>query len=367
MAAHPNASRPAVVCMSVHPLTDAIWLFDEDADEETFEQDVARLAELLDAEPAIDAQGVIRTLTNDLGAVLPRTVPLIRRANSKLARRAPVEIVPIIANVQSAKLDHVGKMEQLVSGTAHLRRVLTPRWFEELRAIVLAWNPKAIFELPTHTAFMGYYTDVVCYAGDFLQTLDDAFERLSKRGSVKQKLREIAGATAGYVSTAFEMLVLRTFAVAGLIDEYEPSLPDGGRGEARVTLGGQQVFIEARVKMDEERAGGAFDPRDMGAKLFGKLQEKYAAQYAGVTEPLVVFFSLGASVLHDIEAEAMIAEVANDGAARTLTAVVICDFYQPHKMWLWCNPTAAQQLTAEAVKALYDLFPLQEFKKTGLI
>lgn len=57
----------------------------------------------------------------------------------------------------------------------------------------------------------------------------------------------------------------------------------------------------------------------------------------------------------------------NDGAATSLTAVVLCDFYQPHKMWLWCNPAAAQQLAPEAVQALYDLFPLREFEKTGLI
>ena len=350
----------------MHPLTDVIWMFNEDADDEKREQDVARLAELLDAEPSIDAQGVIGTLTNDLGTVVPRTVQLIRQANSRLSRRPPVEIAPIIAIVQSAKLDHVEKMTRLVAGSAHLLRVLTPRWFEELREIVLAWDPEALFELQTHTAFMGYYTDVVCYAGDFLQTLDDAFERLAKYGSVK-KLKEISGASAGFVSTSFEMLVLRRFAVARLIDEYEPALPGGGRGEARVTLGGQHTFVEARAKMDEERGGGAFDPMDMGLKLFGKLQEKYAAQYAGVTEPLVVFFSLGASVLQDIEAEAMIAEVVKDGAATTLTAVVLCDFYQPHKMWLWCNPAAAQQLTSDAVKALYKLFPLHEFEETGLV
>lgn len=148
----------------MHPLTDAIWSFDEDAEDEKCEQDIARLADLLDAEPSIDAQGVIGTLTNDLGTVIPRTVPLIRQA-----------------------------------------------------------------------------------------------------------------------------------------------------------------------------------------------------------EPLVVFFNLGASVLHDIEAEAMIAEVTKDGAATTLSAMVLCDFYQPHKMWLWCNPGAAQQFTPEAVKTLYELFPLHEFEKTGLI
>src|SRR5207249_2574513 len=121
----------------------------------------------------------------------------------------------------------------------------------------------------------------VCYGGKYLQTLDDAFDRLSAYGSVNQKLREIAGPTAGYVSTAFEMLVLRAFAAAGCIVEYEPPLPAGGRGEALVNLGGQNVYAEARVKMDEERGSGGFNPRTMGAKLFRKLQEKYIAQYAG--------------------------------------------------------------------------------------
>lgn len=351
----------------MHPLTDVIWLFDDDADDEKRDQDVARLAELLDSEPAIDAHSVIEILMKDLGTVVPRTAPLIRQANSKLSRRPPIEIAAIIAAVQSAKLDYVAKMEEIVANTAHLRRVLTPRWFEELRNIIRAWDAEGPFELPTHTAFMGYYTDVTCYAGDYLQTLDDAFERLGKYGSVKQKLKEIAGASSGYVSTAFEMLVLRTFAVAGCINEYEPALPGGGKGEARISLGGQLTLVEARVKMDEERSGGAFDPSEMGAKLFSKMQEKYGTQYADVTEPLVVFFSLGASVLHDIEAEAMIAEVEKDGTANTLTAVVFCDFYQPHKMWLWCNPTASHQLTGDAVKALFELFPVREFKKTGLV
>jgi hypothetical protein len=163
------------------------------------------------------------------------------------------------------------------------------------------------------------------------------------------------------------MLVLRRFALANVIDEYEPALPSGGRAEARVALDGQYVLIEARVKMDEERPGGGFDPEDMGLKLFGKLQEKYTVQYAGVTEPLVVFFSLGASVLHDIEAEAMIADVVKDGSAATLSAVVFSDFYQPHKMWLWCNPEAVHELEPVAVKVLYELFPLHEFVKTGFI
>jgi hypothetical protein len=359
----------APVHVGMHPLTEVILLFDEDADEERCDQDVARLAELLDAEPSIDAQGLIGRLASDLGSVLPQTVRLISQANRRLSRRPPIEIAPIVASVRSAKLDYVAKMEQIVASTVHLRRVLTPHWFEELRAIVLAWDPDSstTLELQTHTAFIGYCTDVMCYAGDFLQTLDDTFQRLAKFRSMKQKRQEIAGATAGYVSTTFEMLVLRKFAVAGLINEYEPVLPRGGRGEARVTIGDQHVFVEARVKMDEERRGGGFHPTDMGLKLFGKLQEKYAEQYAGVTEPLIVFFSLGASVLQDTEAEAMIAEVIKDRAAGMLSAVILCDFYQPHKMWLWCNQAAAHKLTPSAVKALCDLFPLQEFQKTGLI
>ena len=351
----------------MHPLTEIIWLFDDDADDEKRDQDMARLAELLDAEPAIEAHGIIEILTKDLGLVVPRTVPLIRQANNKLSRRPPIEIGPIISVVQNAKLDCVAKMEQIVANTAHLRRVLTSRWFEKLREMVGAWDAESPFELPTHTVFMGYFTDVTCYQGDFLMTLDDAFVRLKKFGSVKQKLAEIAGASAGFVSTAFEMLVLRTFAVAGCINEYEPALPGGGKGEARINLGGQLALVEARVKMDEERSGGGFCPAEMGAKLFGKMQEKYALQYADVTEPLIVFFALGASVLQDIEAEAMIVQVVQDGAANALTAVVFCDFYQPHKMWLWCNPAATHQLAPEATKALFGLFPLHDFEKTGLL
>jgi hypothetical protein len=185
----------------VHELTDVIHLFDEDADEEKCEQDVTHLAELLDADPTIDAPSMIEVLKAELGTVLPRTVHLVREANRKLLRRPPIDLAPIIASVQSAKLDYVAKMEEIVGGTTHLKSVLTPPWFEKLRAIIVSWDPADRFELPTHTAFMGYYTDAICYAGDFLQTLDDGLDQLSKYGSIKQKRAEIAGASAGYVST----------------------------------------------------------------------------------------------------------------------------------------------------------------------
>ena len=351
----------------MHPLTDLIWLYDERAQPEVRRRKIARLAEVLDSDASIDGGNVVAILTADLGLVVPRAVTLIRCANPLLSKRPPINEIPIVTNVRAAKLLEVDKMEQIVETTQHLRRVLTPRWFAGLRAIIAAWDPATLFKLPTHTAFMGYFTDVVCYGGDYLQKLDDAFVQLEPFGAIKQKLREIAGATAGYVSTAFEMLILRAFAAGGSIEMYEPPLPGGGRGEARVNLGGQSVYVEARVKMDEPRGGGAFDPRTMGVKLFRKMQEKYVEQYAGVDAPLVIFFSLGASVMHDIEAEAMIAEVLQDRASKTLTAVVFCDFYQPHKMWLWRNRRATHRLTPQAVSALYALFPIRQFRKTGLV
>ena len=163
------------------------------------------------------------------------------------------------------------------------------------------------------------------------------------------------------------MLVLRPLAADGCILQYEPLLPSGGRGEALVNLGGQSIYVEARVKMDEERGSGGFNPRTMGVKLFRKLQEKYAAQYVGINAPLVVFFSLGSSVLQDIEVEALIVEVLQDRAAGTLTAAVFCDFYQPHKMWLWRNRRATHRLTLSAVRKLYELFPIRRFRTTGLV
>ena len=366
-SARGNATTGAAVPLNVHPLTDLIWLYNEQAPPEARRRKVALLVQLLDSDESIDGERVVATLTADLGLVVPRAVTLIRRANSQLSKRAPVDEAPIVANVRGAKLAEVDKMEQLVAATHHLRRVLTPRWFAGLRSIIAAWDPATLFKLPTHTAFMGHFTDVVCYGGDYLQKLDDAFVQLEPYGSIKQKLREIAGATAGYVSTAFEMLILRAFAATGIIEAYEPPLPAGGRGEARVNLGGQSVYVEARVKMDEPRGGGAFNPRTMGVKLFRKMQEKYVEQYAGIDAPLVIFFSLGASVMHDIEVEAMITEVLQDRASKTLTAVVFSDFYQPHKMWLWRNRRATHRLTPAAVSALYALFPIRRFRTTGLV
>lgn len=351
----------------MHPMTDLIWLYNEQAPSEQRRREIARLAKLLDDDPALDAATVIEVLTEDLGLVLPRTVAVIREANQFLTQRGAIDLAPIVANVRKAKLDETKKMAAVVKETKSLQRVLTPKWFGQLAGIVNAWNPEVVFGLPTHTAFMGYYSDAVCYEGKYLQTLDDAFDRLSAYGSVNQKLREIAGPLAGYVSTAFEMLVLRPLAAAGRIVEYEPLLPGGGHGEALVDLGGQSVYVEARAKMDEERGNGGFNPRTMGVKLFRKLQEKYAAQYSGISEPLVVFFSLGASVLQDIEVEALIVEVLQDRAAKSLTAVVFCDFYQPHKMWLWRNRRARHRLTAAAVSTLYELFPIRRFQTTGLI
>jgi hypothetical protein len=351
----------------VHPLIEIIWLYDEEAPSEKRRRDIVRLANLLDGDDSIDEQQVIEMLAAELRHVPPRAVELIRKANTRLTRRSALALDPIIANVRNAKLASVEEMERIVGETKHLKRVLTPRWFEQLRAIVGAWDPEKPFELSTHTAFMGYFTDATCYGCQYLQTLEDAFVRLAPHGSIKQKLREIAGPSAGYISTAFEMLVLRPFAASDCIDVYEPSLPAGGRGEARVNLSGQHLYIEARAKMDEDREDGSFDPAEMGVKLFRKLQEKYAAQYAGVDSPLIVFFSLGASVLHDIEAEAVIAEVHKDKMAKTLTAVVFCEFYQPHKMWLWRNRRATHRLSPDAVKTLYEFFPIRRFRKTGLI
>jgi hypothetical protein len=351
----------------MHPITESIWLYDEHAPAQHRRRRIVRLAELLEENPSIDAAALIQIITNDLGVVVPRAVTVVGAANRILTRRSLVDALPIVITVRQAKLDVVQKMETVVRETKHLGRVLTPKWFGQLRGIVNAWNPEEVFSLPTHTAFMGYYDDIVCYQSDYLQTLDEAFDRLSAYGSINQKLREIAGPSSGYVSTAFEMLVLRPFAARGCIVEYEPPLPGGDRGEALVNPGGQNVYVEARVKMDEERGSGGFNPRTMGVKLFRKLQEKYAAQYAGIDAPLIVFFSLGASVLHDIEVEALIVEVLEDSAAWSLTAVVFCDFYQPHKMWLWRNRRAKYRLTRAAVQMLYDMFPIRRFQTTGLV
>ena len=330
---------------------------------------IAQLAELLDGEPSIDAAALIAIVSNDLGLVIPRVLKGVKAANRLLTRRAPLDATPIVRSLRDAKLELVRNMEAIVNETKYLRRVLTPRWFGQLVAIVNAWNPEQVFSLDTHTAFMGYCDDVILYGGKYkyLQTLDEAFDRLSVYGSVNQKLREIAGPCAGYVSTAFEMLIVGSFARTGSIVQHQPALPSGGRGEAIVNLGGQNVYVEARVKMDEERGSGGFNPRTMGVKLFRKLQEKYAAQYAGIDAPLVVFFSLGASVLQDIEPEAMVVEVLRDKSAGLLTAVVFSDFYQPHKMWLWRNRRAKHRLTPAAVRALYDLFPVRRFQGTGII
>jgi hypothetical protein len=79
--------------------------------------------------------------------------------------------------------------------------VLTTRWFGQLVAIVNAWNPEQVFSLDTHTAFMGYCDDVILYGGKYkyLQTLDEAFDRLSWdiRYREQEKAKKHGTATQG--------------------------------------------------------------------------------------------------------------------------------------------------------------------------
>jgi hypothetical protein len=61
---------------------------------------------------------------------------------------------------------------------------------------------------------------------NLLIELDGAFDVLMPFSpTLKPKLTQIAGVSAGYVATTFEMLILARFAREGFLRDYEPTLP----------------------------------------------------------------------------------------------------------------------------------------------
>jgi hypothetical protein len=355
----------------MHELTDIVWRHQEDAIMLPRQKSVPKLAALLDSDPSLDGPAVARIVESDLGLVVPRTVSMVGKANRYLKLRPPVDLDPIRDRVRLHKLQHLEAMEKVVLKTKHLRRVLDSKWFDEVRAVIGAWDAASVFSIPTHPAYMGYYDDSALKSTgtNLIVEIDDAFDLiLPFAGKLTTKIHQIGSSTENYVPAVFEALIVARLARAGFLREYEPVLPGGGKAEARIEIAGQNILVEARSKVDEDRgSGGAFNPYEMGKKLHGKIRKKYAGQYAAIGEPLVLFFSLDAGVIQDIEPEAAITKILRDPKASTLSAVVFSDTYRGRNMWFWRNPRARHRLTRTAVACLRSVLNLKQFRRTGIV
>src|SRR5262249_9198438 len=152
----------------------------------------------------------------------------------------------------------------------------------------------------------------------------DAISETARR-ALSDKLRLVAGKSDDYVSTVFEVLVVGRFVAQGLLVEYEPMI-DSGRPEAKVKVADQEILIEARATLDSSfpRPNGAYDPKDLGRKLAGKIQEKYQAQLSAAAVPVVLFLALNMNLRFDDE-EIRVAfdTIVADGASAVLSAVVL--------------------------------------------
>jgi hypothetical protein len=117
--------------------------------------------------------------------------------------------------------------------------------------------------------------------------------------------------------------------------------------------------------MEHHRGGGMFNPTRMGHRLAAKAREKYAGQLAGATEPVILFMSLDAYVVQDIEPEAMLAELLQDQDSRVLSAIVFSDTYRAKNLKLWLHPDARHPLTDALVGDLGQLLQLSEMVPSG--
>jgi hypothetical protein len=103
----------------------------------------------------------------------------------------------------------------------------------------------------------------------------------------------------------------------------------------------------------------------MGHRLLGKAREKYSGQLSGATEPVVLFMSLDAYVVQDIEVEAMLAELLKDPESRVLSALVFSETYRAKNLRAWFHPDALRPLNTAMVDDLSLLLQLSEMIPSG--
>jgi hypothetical protein len=264
----------------------------------------------------------------------------------------------------ASRLRHLEKLRALVDSSKRVKAVFTADWFEEVNALILKAKGEPSLKLETHTAFIGYLHDALLdpERPNLLKEVDEALDRISEtaRRALTDKLRMVSRATADYVSVVFETLVVQRFVARGLLVEYEPIIKSG-RPEGRVRLADQDVLIEARATLDSSfaRPTLAYDPKDLGLKLAGKVEEKYKGQLSAATVPAILFLGLNVNLrFEDAEMPAAFDAIVADPDSGVLSAVVLSDDFRARRFQVWLHPGAARPLSQGAQEELHRLLDL---------
>jgi hypothetical protein len=262
------------------------------------------------------------------------------------------------------RLQHLEALRGLVDASRRLKKVFTSEWFDDVKAVILRARGEPGLELPTHPAFIGYLHDAVLDPArlNLLTEVDEALDSISEtaRRTLSDKLRMVPRGTDDYVSAVFEILVVQKFVGRGLLVEYEPNI-GSGRPEAKVKLGGDEVLIEARATLDSTfaRPATAFDPKDLGLKLAGKILEKCQGQLRAATLPVVLFLGLNVNLrFEDAEIGVAWEAIAADASSAVLSAIVLSDDFRARRFELWRHPMPTMPLadaTQEELRRVLDL------------
>jgi hypothetical protein len=264
-----------------------------------------------------------------------------------------------MADHTEARLRHLAELESLVESSKRLKKVFTPEWFEEVKDSVVKAQGEPGLKLETHTAFIGYLHDALLdpKRPNLLQEVDEALDLISEtaRRALSDKLRMVSRGTDDYVSAVFETLVVQRFTARGLLVEYEPTI-GSGRPEALVKLADQDVLVEARATLDSSfaRPKLAYDPKDLGLKLAGKVQEKYEGQLRAAAVPAILFLALNINLrFEDTEMPVAFEAIVANPDSGVLSAVVLVDDYRARSFEVWLHPGARRPLSEEALRELH--------------
>lgn len=252
------------------------------------------------------------------------------------------------------RLSQLKELRSAVESTRRLKEVFDNRWFEDVRELILrAWREPSL-KLDSHPAFIGYLHDALLdpERRNLLKEVDEALDSISEAAQrrLSDKLRKVARGTDDYVSVVFEVLVVQRFVAEELLVEYEPRIASG-RPEASVTLAGQRALVEARATLDSSfsRPSGAYEPKDLGLRLAGKIQEKYQGQLSAATVPAVLFVGLNVNLrFDDDEIRVAFDKVAADAGSAVLSAIVLSEDFRARRFKVWLNPRSKQPLSPKA-------------------
>jgi hypothetical protein len=252
------------------------------------------------------------------------------------------------------RLKHLGDLRSLVEASKRLKKVFTPDWFNEVKEVIVKARGEPSLKLETHTAFIGYLHDALLdpERHNLLKEVDGALDLISEtaRRALSDKLRMVSRGTDDYVSAVFEALVVQKFVVRGLLVQYEPILASG-KPDAQVKLADQDVLIEARATLDSSfpRPNGAYDPKDHGRKLAGKIQEKYQGQLSAAALPVILFLALNMNLrFDDEEIQVAFEMITADAGSAVVSALVLSDDFRARRFKLWLHPGAKKPLSEAA-------------------